>query len=54
MFSIPLGSVIDDIQTTGSAAIDILGRLSIYLYDIVGDVGSLTLNSSDLDLSRSF
>lgn len=43
MFSIPLGSVIDDVQTTGSAAIDLLGRLSIFLYDVFGEVGSATL-----------
>ena len=48
MFSIPLGSVIENIETTGSAAIDLLGRLSIFLYDIVGEVGSLTVDSGDL------
>ncbi|MGX1855825.1 hypothetical protein ACWIFB_00160 [Dietzia sp. NPDC055340] len=49
MFSIPLGSVIEDVQTTGSAGIDLLGRLSIFLYDLLGgDLGSSTVSSSDL------
>lgn len=48
MFSIPLGSVIDDVQTTGSAAVDLLGKLSIFLYDLLGNVGSSTVSSSDL------
>lgn len=49
MFSIPLGSVIEDVQTTGSAAIDLLGTLSIFLYDLLGnDLGSSTVSSSDL------
>ncbi|WP_167400695.1 hypothetical protein [Dietzia lutea] len=49
MFSIPLGSVIDDVQTTGSAAVDLLGSLSIFLYDLIGgDVGSSDLDWSDL------
>lgn len=53
MFSLPLGIgvVIEDVQMTGSAAIDLLGRLSIALYDVFGDVGSLTVQSSTLGQS---
>lgn len=47
MFSIPLGSVIENVETTGSVAIDLLGRLSIYLYDIFGEVGSMTLGAAE-------
>lgn len=54
MFSIPLGSVIEDVETTGSAAIDVLGRLSIFLYDLLGgDLGSSTVTSSELATSLS-
>lgn len=45
MFSLPIGIVIDDVHTTGSTAIDLLGRLSIALYDLMGGTGSLTVNS---------
>lgn len=48
MFSIPLGSVINDVTTTGSAVIDLLGLVSIRLYDLLGDVASSTVSSSDL------
>lgn len=48
MFSIPLGSVIEDVTTTGSGVIDLLGLLSIRLYDLLGDVGSSTVSSSEL------
>lgn len=53
MFSLPLslGVVIEDVQMTGSAAIDLLGRLSIALYDVFGDAGSLTVDSSTLGQS---
>lgn len=43
MLSIPLGSVIENVETTGSAAIDLLGQLSIVLYDVFGNVGSSTI-----------
>ena len=48
MFSIPLGSVIEDVQMTGSTVIDLVVRISIALYDVFGDVGSATIQSSDL------
>ncbi|WP_165497026.1 hypothetical protein [Rhodococcus sp. ABRD24] len=44
MFSIPISLVIENIQTTGSAAIDGLGRLSVLLYDLLGGTGSATIN----------
>lgn len=47
MFSIPLGSVIEDVTTTGSAAVDLLGLVSIYLYDLLGNVGSSTVTLAD-------
>ncbi|NMM91975.1 hypothetical protein B2J88_48245 [Rhodococcus sp. SRB_17] len=34
-----------DVHTTGSAAIDGLGRLSVLLYDLLGDFGSATINA---------
>lgn len=44
MFSLPFGVIIDGIQTTGSASVDGLGRLSVLLYDLLGDFGSVTID----------
>lgn len=54
MFSLPIGIVLEDVQMTGSTVIDLFGRLSIKLYDMFGDVGSLTVNSSNLGQSLDF
>lgn len=48
--------VIEDINTTGSAVIDILGSLSITLYDLITGAGSdveglSSVLSSDLNFS---
>ncbi|MFD4180229.1 hypothetical protein [Rhodococcus sp. NPDC058514] len=43
MLILPL-SVEFDVHTTGSAAIDGLGQLSVLLYDLVGGTGSATIN----------
>ncbi|CAM2975066.1 hypothetical protein RHDE110596_09840 [Prescottella defluvii] len=45
MLILPFPIVIGDIQTTGSAVIDGLGRLSVLLYDLLGGAGSITINS---------
>lgn len=44
MLSLPIGIIIDGIATTGSAAIDGLGQLSVLLYDVLGGTGSVTIN----------
>lgn len=41
----PFPIVIEGIETTGSAAIDGLGRLSVLLYDLLGGTGSATINA---------
>ena len=38
---IPLGSVLDEVTTTGSTVIDVLGLLSVRLYDLVYDLADL-------------
>ncbi|MGF7123811.1 MULTISPECIES: hypothetical protein [unclassified Rhodococcus (in: high G+C Gram-positive bacteria)] len=45
MLFLPFPIVIGDIQTTGSAAIDGLGRLSVLLYDLLGGTGSVMINA---------
>ncbi|BCN44526.1 MULTISPECIES: hypothetical protein [Prescottella] len=43
MLVLPL-SLTFDVQTTGSAVIDGLGRLSVLLYDLLGGAGSAAIN----------
>ncbi|KJF19265.1 MULTISPECIES: hypothetical protein [unclassified Rhodococcus (in: high G+C Gram-positive bacteria)] len=43
MLILPL-SIEFDVQTTGSASIDGLGRLSVLLYDLLDGTASATIN----------
>ena len=45
MSFLPFPTVIEGIETTGSAAIDGLGRLSVLLYDLLGGTGSATIDA---------
>ncbi|MBJ7480876.1 hypothetical protein [Rhodococcus sp. (in: high G+C Gram-positive bacteria)] len=47
MSILPFPIVIKDIQTTGSAAIDGLGRLSVLLYDLLGGTGRATISAGN-------
>lgn len=42
MLSIPLSIVVEDLEPTGSAVVDFLSTLSVYLYDFIGS-GSLII-----------
>ncbi|MGC0367297.1 hypothetical protein ABH922_005349 [Rhodococcus sp. 27YEA15] len=44
MFILPFPIVLEDVSTTGSVAIDGLGRLSVLLYDLLGGTGSAKIN----------
>lgn len=46
MLSIPLIFTAENIETTGSSVIDLLGQLSVWLYDIFGETGSATVDVS--------
>lgn len=43
MLVLPL-SLAFDVETTGSAVIDVFGRLSVLLYDLLGGSGSATIH----------
>ncbi|MHA2790035.1 hypothetical protein ACXZ66_12970 [Corynebacterium sp. S7] len=40
---IPLSSNIEGLEQTGSSVFDLLARISIFLYDVLGPIGSSTI-----------
>ncbi|WP_169816461.1 hypothetical protein [Corynebacterium crudilactis] len=48
MLSIPLLIEITDIQATGSVVTDFLARITVAIYDLFGNTGSVSIPASDI------